>query len=114
MSFEPEFLEFMKDTIIRNRVTGYTAYGAPTHSTASSSYTCRIVRVHDTITGDDGAEKLIESIVYVASTGSFDPQDLFTFPDGSKPILQAMAAYPDEDGPYHHVQLKFGNRSGRV
>ena len=116
MAFEPEFLEFMKDTLKRNRITGYSAYGSPTYSTQQSSYDCRIVKVHDTITMDDGAEKLIESIVYLASTQypTFDPEDLFTFPDGSTPILQATAAYPDEDGAYHHVQMKFGKRAGRV
>lgn len=116
MSFEPEFLEFMKDTLIVNKMSGYSDYGAVTYSTQSNSYICRIVRTHEAITMDDGAEKLIHSIVYLASTAdpTFDPEDLFTFPDGSIPILYALSAYPDEDGAYHHIQLKFGKRTGRV
>jgi hypothetical protein len=114
MSFEPEFLDFMKDTLIKNVRTGYTAYGAPTYSTGTTSYRCRIVKIHETFTMDNGAESLLENLVYLASTDTFDPEDRFTFPDGSTPILEVIAAYPDEDGPYHHLQLKFGNRAGRV
>lgn len=109
MSFEAEFLEFMKDTIIRNRATSsYTSYGSPIISTAISSYRCRIVYKHELIPGDDGSEKLVTATVYVASTAAFNPEDQITFPDGSLPKILAMDAYPDEDGPYHHLILKFG------
>jgi hypothetical protein len=108
--FETEFLEFMRETIIVNRLSGYTDYGTPTHSTASTSFSCRIVRVHESFTESNGAESLIESFVYVASTGTFDPEDRFTFPDGSNPILKVVDSYPDEDGPWHHNRLKFGKR----
>jgi hypothetical protein len=108
--FETEFLEFMKETIIKNSLSGYTDYGQPTYSVDSTSYTCRIVRVHENFTENDGSESLIESIVYVASTGTFNPEDRFTFPDGSHPILKVVDSYPDEDGPWHHNRLKFGKR----
>lgn len=110
MSFENEFLDFMRDTIVRNQILGYSAYGSPLYSTASSSYQCRIVHLHEAITKDMGAENLIIAIAYVASTATFDPEDQITFPDGTKPKILDMDAYPDEDGPYHHLQIKFGRK----
>ena len=110
MSFETEFLEFMQDTIIRNRVTGYSAYGSILHSTASTSYRCRLDFFHQAIDSDMKAENLVVATAWVASTGSFDPEDLITFPDGSQPRILEMDAFPDEDGPYHHIRIKFGKK----
>jgi len=110
MSFETEFLEFMRDTIVRNQILGYSAYGAPLYSTASSDYQCRIVHLHQAISRDMEAENLVVAVVYVASTGTFDPEDQITFPDGTQPKILDMDAFPDEDGAYHHIRIKFGRK----
>jgi hypothetical protein len=110
MSFETEFLEFMRDTFVRNRVTGYTAYGSPTHSTATNNYTCRLDYFHQAIDSDMKAENLVVATAWIASTGSFDPEDLITLPDGTQPKILQMDAFPDEDGPFHHIRIKFGRK----
>jgi hypothetical protein len=109
MSFETEFLDLMTDTVTVNTFSTWDAYGKPSHSTASSSYSARVVKIHKLVRTPDGTEKLATTLAWIASTGFISPNDKITLPDGTSPVILTADAYPDEDGRFHHIKILFGN-----
>lgn len=107
MSFENEFTDLMPDTITVNSYTGADKYGNPTYSTSSNTYSARVVDKQKLVRADNGEEQVAKTTVYVASTGSIDPNDKITLPDNSTPPVLSVDAFPDEDGT-HHIAIYFG------
>ena len=55
----------------------------------------------------DGVEDIATTTVWVASTSTFNAQDLFTLPGGETPLLLSCETFRDEFGITHSV-LGFG------
>lgn len=75
-------------------------YGTPTWSTGTS-YSARVVNRQELVRTLEGIEEMATTIVYIASTGTLNPSDQFTLPDGSTPNVLAVESFPDEDGTHH-------------
>lgn len=107
MSFENEFKDLMTHSIVRRAFTGRNSYGKPTYSTSGSTYTARVVNKQKLVRTTAGIEQISTVTAYVASTGSFDPEDKVTLPDGTSPSILAINNYPDDSGIHHNV-IYFG------
>ncbi len=108
MSWSTEFAELMPHTVQIAALASFSTdgYGDAVYGTAST-FTARVVGKQTLVRTFEGTEELATTIVYVASTGTINPSDRITLPDGSTPPLLAVSTFPDEDGTHHH-KLAFG------
>jgi len=115
MSFDPEFLELMADTIRVSTMTGFDGYGDVAYSTTPSTYQARITNIPKMVRNFMGEEVVASNVVWVASTGIIPAtaQVSWTMSDGSTqmPLLISIERPADEDGT-HHNKLYFGPAGG--
>ena len=109
MTFTDDLLDLMPDTVSHQEWVGMSTdgYVGLTYSTAATSYRARIVTGQRRIRTFDGVEDIAATTVWVASTSTFNSQDLFTLPGGQSPLLLSCETFRDEVGITHSV-LGFG------
>ena len=111
MSFEPAFLELMKQSITVRRFTkastaGSSAgsYGGPTYtSAAASTYRGRLVLKHTKVPSPGGVEFVGDHVAWLATTAVINQRDKVTYSGTTYEIL-GVGRYPDETG-LHHTKL---------
>jgi len=112
MSFDPEFLELMADTIRVSTMASFDGYGDPIYSTGYTEYPARITEIPKMVRNFMGEEVVASNVVWVASTGMIPAtaQVSWTMPDGSTqfPTLISLERPADQDGTHHH-KLYFGS-----
>jgi hypothetical protein len=101
-------LALLPSTVSVQSLTGVSTdgYATPTYSTATNYY-ARVADVQRMVRTFNGDEQISRTVVWLYSTGSFDPSDKVTLPDGSTPPLIATERWPDQDGDYY-TKLWFG------
>lgn len=104
MTFDPSFLDMMKDEITVQSGQTLDVYGAPSAGTSSTKQ-CRIVRKNKLARDAAGAEVVAGTQVWLQAPSGISVTDTVTMPDGSTPVIIAIEAYPDEDGLHHEVLL---------
>ena len=104
MSFESGFLDLMPHTVVRTAFSRRDAYGAPTYTTAASTYTARVVASPTQIPSPDGTIVVATHTMWLATTDSLAPQDKISFGGSTFRILE-IANFPDEAGG-HHVRVR--------
>lgn len=106
MSFEPEFLELMKDTIKVRRKAGTDVWGRASIGLTIEKHRARVV--HHPKVVESGNETVTSRVhAWVAGNPDIKPGDEVTLPDGSRPPLLAVSKFPDETGNIHHEVLNF-------
>lgn len=111
MSFDPEFLTMMTQTIAVQPYTSVDIYGKKVYSGTASTYFAYISEEPTKVLNYLGAEVIASHIAYIASTSRLDVTSKYTFPDGSTPHPIRAAVMYDEDG-IHHNFLAFGSANG--
>lgn len=115
MSFDPEFLELMADTVRVSTMSTFDGYGDVVYSSQASTYQARITEIPKMVRNFMGEEVVASHVVWVASTGVIPAtaQVSWTMPDGSTqtPVLISIERPADEDGTHHH-KLYFGPSGG--
>jgi hypothetical protein len=108
VSFErAAFLELMPQTITVSTVATLGVGGAPTFSTAATSYRARVVNVNRFVADTRGNSAAVAYEAWIASTGILAKDSKYTLPDGSTPPVVRVEVPPDQDG-HHHVKILFG------
>lgn len=114
MAFESDFLDCMPFDIV-HRVASTTAnrYGKISHVTAASTYAGLIQYEDKMVRSFDGTDQISTHNVLLNATGTIEPFDLLTLPDGTAPPILSIAILNDNEG-QHHVEVFFGsNKTGR-
>jgi len=111
MSWENDYDEFLNDIVIREAFAGRNGYGEPTF-TGGQSIAARVVLKPQVIaTGASEItsavrEVLSKATIYLGPEPVWDIKDRITLPDGSKPPILQVVAYPDETSePSLHHQV---------
>jgi hypothetical protein len=107
MAFENDFLDMMPHTVTHSTYASLDAYGKQSYSTANTSYSALIQYEQKKITGLDGNEVISTVHAILACTGSIDPSDRLTLPDGTSPKILTVGQVSDSGG-QHHVEVYFG------
>lgn len=111
MAFErTDFLALMPSTVSISTRASHNSYGEPSFGTATN-YRARIVNAPGFVRDPFGESVLINTIVWVASTGTIDVSDRVALPDGTTPPIVLVERYPDGDGTHHH-KLSLGYTVG--
>lgn len=109
---ESDFFNLLNETIYRFKFVGYSDYGRPIISTASTPYQARVIytskKMKDKSKDAMQIEKVQSAIIYVNSTGVFSLEDVVVIREGYKPRILMIEAYPDEVSTYHHLKLTCG------
>jgi hypothetical protein len=100
MAFDPEFLELMPDTITYRPKTTMDSYGRETYGDPVV-IRCRIVGKPRLIRNVEGDQVAVSTTIYTGGAFGIEADGEITMPDGSKPPIQAVYTYPDEEGPHH-------------
>ena len=109
MAFEDDFLDCMPHEIkVKTASTASDRYNRAGAVTAASTYACLIQYESKMVRGFDGTDKLSTHNALVNCTGSIQPYDTVTLPDGTAPVMISIATKSDNDG-QHHVQIFFGS-----
>lgn len=108
MSFDPEYLDLMTQTITEYPYTSVNIYGKKVYSTSGSTYFAYIQEQPVKVLNYMGAEVIGSHTIYVASTSRLPITSKFVLPDGSTPHPIRSDVMYDEDG-IHHVVLVFGS-----
>ncbi len=107
MAFEDDFLELMPHSIIVKSYTSMDGYGKPTYSTAGSTYAGRCSYKQKLVRAMDGTQQVSSANVVLNCTGTINPDDKITLPDGTvRPVLSVGAEWDNES--QHHVRIFFG------
>jgi hypothetical protein len=108
VSFERSaFLDLMVQTITVSTVATLGVGGAPTYSTAQTSYRARVVNTNKFVSDGRGGGAAVAYEAWIASTGILAPGSKYTLPDGATPPVVRVDTFPDESG-HHHVRILFG------
>ena len=108
MSFDPEYLTLMTQTITVYPYTSVDIYGKKVYSTSGSTYFAYIQEQPVMVLNYMGAEVIGSHTIYVASTSRLEITSKYVLPDASTPHpIRADVMY-DEDGIHHNV-LVFGS-----
>ena len=107
MSLEYEFRDLMPQSVIVKTRTGRGTDGAPTFSTAASTYRARVVNVNTEMRDQAGVVKVARYEVWVHSTGILAVDSRYQLPDGATPPVLSIDIFPD-DGGNHHSRVRFG------
>jgi len=99
--------DLMPHTITRYAYASVDAYGKEPHPTASSTSSARVYNKQVLIRSMGGAQQVARTIAIVNCTGTIDPNDRITLPDGTSPVILSIDTVPDENG-IHHNTIYFG------
>jgi len=107
MAWSTSFESLLPHSVTVKTLSSFSTdgYGTPTWS-AGTAYTSRVVYRQELVRTLEGTEETATTVVYLASTGTINPSDQFTLPDGTTPSVLAVQSFPDEDGT-HHYQIYF-------
>lgn len=107
MSFEDDFLDLMPHSVVVNAYASINGYGSPTYSTVGSTYTARVTYKQKMVRSFDGTEKVSMANAVLNCTGTINPDDKITLPDGTvRPIVNINTI--SDTGGQHHVSVFFG------
>lgn len=104
---DPQFRNMLVQTITVSTVATLGVGGAPTFSTAQTSYRARVVNVNKFVHDMRGQGASVAYEVWVDSTGILSPGSKYTLPDGATPPVVRIDVYPDQRGNYHN-KIMFG------
>jgi hypothetical protein len=83
-------------TIVRAATSSaFDSEGNPVQSTATTTYPAMIQQQIKTIGGRDGQIKVSNTQIFLAPTCPVTIDDTITLPDGSQPLILAIAKMPD-------------------
>lgn len=102
MTFEPEFAEFMPETVTRKPESSKDFYAQGSFG-AAVEVQCRVEASPMMVRAVDGREVVSHVRVYTAGPVGFELTDEITLPDGSKPPILRIDKVDDETGPHHEV-----------
>ena len=109
MSFESDFsTEMFRQTVTVAAVASRNADGSVNYSTSATSYAARVRKTAKQMRDQSGQVVMAGHVVWLASTGTIDPNSKVTLPDGLTPPVLQVDSYPDEDGAYHHNRILLG------
>ena len=109
MGFDADLYSLMTDRIVAyDSQPTRDQHGVETWTGNASTFMARVVTASDRIRRLDGHVTEIRTIAWVAPTTSeFSTGTSIQLPDGSRPPVEAVESFTDEDG-FHHVKLHFG------
>lgn len=98
MFFAEEFLDMMTDTVTISALLGRDRYAQPTYGPART-YPSRINFETHQVVNKDGQTVDARGVVWIACIDPVGGDDKVTFPDGTEPVILAVAQGSDENGP---------------
>lgn len=110
MTFDPEFLDLMPQTCVREPRASVNDYGEPSYG-AAETIPCRVVHKPQRVlqaTGQDtgrGVEEVVSKATVYTPVVGWLATDRITLPDGSQPRILEVRRYPDEDGDHNEQVL---------
>ena len=107
MAFEDDFRHCMPHSITHSTYSTLDGYGKQSFSATATTYSALIQYDQKLVRSFDGTEKLSTHNAIMNSTGSIDPNDLLTLPDGSTPPILSVLLSNDSGG-QHHAEVFFG------
>jgi hypothetical protein len=108
MAYDHDFDDMLPQTVVVTTRSGHSAYGTATYAASGSTYRARVVAKPSFIRGLQGENVAVKSVVWIASTGTIDPSDRITLPDGTTPPVLGVESYPDEDGASYFSKVMLG------
>lgn len=108
MAFESDFEDMMPHNVVRKAFSTLDGYGKPTYATAGSTYSALVQYDQKLVRAFDGTEKISTAQVIMACTGTINPDDKITLPDGTSPPILNISKLSDDEG-QHHVEVYFGH-----
>ena len=97
MPFIDSFSDCLPSNItVKTKSTGIGAYGQTSHSTASTTYKGIVQQEQRLVRSFDGTEKVSNAHVIINATGTINPTDLITLPDGTNRKIIAINRWNDE------------------
>ena len=105
MSFDPEYLTLMTQTITVYPYTSVDIYGKKVYSTSGTAYDAYIQEQPVKVLNYMGAEVIASHTVYIASTSRLDITSKYVFPAGEAPHPIRLDVMYDEDGIHHNVLI---------
>ncbi len=109
MSFEPDFLQMMGQTITVSTRSSLSADGHASYSSDPVDYPARIVTSNKQVRDQRGNVVRSSHVAWIASTETLVAESKYELPDGSSPPVLLVESYPDETGTHHH-KVTFGYR----
>lgn len=105
MALETDFLQMSTQTITVNALSTMDAYGAPSFSTAASTFRAYIEPGVRVLVNAQGVEEVASATVYVmSSSANIGPQDRMTLADARTPKIIRVDVLNDDEG-QHHLEV---------
>ena len=104
---ERELRQLMTQTITVSTLATVSVGGAPTFSTAASTYQARVVNTNRVVSDGRGGGAAVAYEAWLSSTSILAPTSKYTLPDGTTPPVVRLDVFPDDKG-HHHVRIMFG------
>lgn len=105
MALEADFLAMSTQVINVNALSTHNAYGAPSFSTAASTFFAYIEPGTFVTKNTQGVEEIATAMVYVlSSSASIGAQSKLTLPDGRVPKIVRVDTLNDDEG-QHHLEV---------
>jgi len=106
MALEADFLSMAETTVSFVALsTTVNLYGAPSFSTASSTYSAHVEIGDHVVVTATNTEQVATSVVYVmSSSANVGVQDKMTLANGETPVLLRVDVLTDNEG-QHHLEL---------
>lgn len=102
---ERDFLQMTTQLLKVESLSTQSDYGAPTFSTAASSWPAYYEAGSRMARAINGVQQVASATIYVlSSSASIGPQDRLTLPDGRQPKLLRVDVLNDDEG-QHHLEL---------
>lgn len=99
-----EWADLFPLTVTVQGFVGRDSYGTPSYG-SPNSYAARIVYKLRDIRRADGQVVTARSVIWLATSESFEVNDLVTLPDGSTPLILDIGGPTDETGFRHHTKM---------
>lgn len=107
MTLEAPFYDLLTTSVTRQAFTRYSTdgyEGTRTYSTASASFSARVVQKRERVLDKQGQETLTSHVAWTASTVAWSVEDKFTHAGSTFRIL-SLDRLTDETAAVHHTKL---------